>query len=184
MNDNKVRIMKCAAVMFAQKGYSGAGLNEIVKSADVPKGSFYYYFKDGKEQLMIETLWFAYESMMKEIKANFLKGAHNPTELFEKMTTRLATLINETYLESLLISLIGIETSKSNTKINNEIQKIYKLWQEEYKGMLLGFNLSEEDAEHYRIIYFSLVHGALISSYIKHDNHDLLLTKEVLKRFE
>lgn len=184
MNENKIKIMSAASIIFSQKGYSGAGLSEIVEMASVPKGSFYYYFPNGKDQLVVETLWLAYETMMLKIKTDFLKNAHSPQELFEKMIDRLVSLVNKSHLESLLISLIGIETSRSNSMINEEVKKIYSKWQEEYKQMLLGFGLSEEKANQYRIVYFSLVHGALLSSYIKHDSSDLLITKEILDKFK
>ena len=37
------------------KGYNGTSVNDIVKAADVPKGSFYFYF-DSKEDFVIKAL--------------------------------------------------------------------------------------------------------------------------------
>ncbi|WP_299185892.1 TetR/AcrR family transcriptional regulator [uncultured Aquimarina sp.] len=37
------------------KGYNGTSVNDIVKAADVPKGSFYFYF-DSKEDFAIKAL--------------------------------------------------------------------------------------------------------------------------------
>ena len=37
------------------KGYNGASVNDIVKVADIPKGSFYFYFKS-KEDFVIKAL--------------------------------------------------------------------------------------------------------------------------------
>ena len=37
------------------KGYNGTSVNDIVKSADVPKGSFYFYFAS-KEYFVIKAL--------------------------------------------------------------------------------------------------------------------------------
>lgn len=35
--------------LIGQKGYHGCGLNEILKAAEVPKGSFYHYFKSKED---------------------------------------------------------------------------------------------------------------------------------------
>lgn len=37
------------------KGYNGTSVNDIVKAADVPKGSFYFYF-DSKEDFVVKAL--------------------------------------------------------------------------------------------------------------------------------
>lgn len=37
-------LIDIGTAIFTQKGFSSTGLDEIVQSADVPKGSFYYYF--------------------------------------------------------------------------------------------------------------------------------------------
>ena len=42
------RLIDIGTALFTQKGFAGTGLDEIVQLADVPKGSFYYYF-DSKE---------------------------------------------------------------------------------------------------------------------------------------
>ena len=41
----KTLILAEAERIFAEKGYYGLGLSELLKSCDVPKGSFYYYFE-------------------------------------------------------------------------------------------------------------------------------------------
>ena len=61
--DKKTLILAEAERIFAEKGYYGLGLSELLKSCDVPKGSFYYYFPGGKKQLLQEALEFSAASM-------------------------------------------------------------------------------------------------------------------------
>ncbi|PRX96423.1 TetR/AcrR family transcriptional regulator [Paraburkholderia sp. BL25I1N1] len=42
-------ILGAAKSLMTEKGYTAVGLAEIVAAADVPKGSFYYYFKSKEE---------------------------------------------------------------------------------------------------------------------------------------
>lgn len=44
-NDMRQHILNAAKPVILGKGFSAAGLNEILASAGVPKGSFYHYFK-------------------------------------------------------------------------------------------------------------------------------------------
>lgn len=42
--DTRSHILAIGRGLTARQGYSGVGLNELLKAADVPKGSFYHYF--------------------------------------------------------------------------------------------------------------------------------------------
>lgn len=49
----KKRIIECAAKLFLTNGYNNTGINEILLETNLPKGSFYYHFKN-KKDLAIE----------------------------------------------------------------------------------------------------------------------------------
>lgn len=42
--DTRAHILAVGRRMTAQRGYTGVGLSELLRSAGVPKGSFYHYF--------------------------------------------------------------------------------------------------------------------------------------------
>ncbi len=42
--DTRVVLLESAEKIFANKGYAGVGINEVLGSVGVPKGSFYHYF--------------------------------------------------------------------------------------------------------------------------------------------
>jgi TetR/AcrR family transcriptional repressor of nem operon len=48
IGDTRQQILSVAKTLILGKGFSAVGLNEILKTAQVPKGSFYHYF-DSKE---------------------------------------------------------------------------------------------------------------------------------------
>lgn len=43
-SDTRQHILDTAQALMARKGYTAVGLTEVLSGADVPKGSFYYYF--------------------------------------------------------------------------------------------------------------------------------------------
>ena len=54
--DSKEKILTAASRLFQTKGYNATGLNEILKESDSPKGSLYYYFSNGKEEVALEAI--------------------------------------------------------------------------------------------------------------------------------
>ena len=45
------RMIIAAAKLLQRQGYQGTGLNQILAEADAPKGSMYFHFPGGKEEL-------------------------------------------------------------------------------------------------------------------------------------
>ncbi|WP_020182059.1 TetR/AcrR family transcriptional regulator [Methylotenera sp. 1P/1] len=72
VNDNidvRSHILETAQKIISRKGYSAVGLNEILAAADVPKGSFYYYFKskDAFGEAMLQSYFEEYHANMDAI---------------------------------------------------------------------------------------------------------------------
>lgn len=49
MNETKNKLLQIGAKYVHLKGFNNTGLQEILKEANVPKGSFYFYFKSKEE---------------------------------------------------------------------------------------------------------------------------------------
>lgn len=47
--DKRDLLVRTGTALFTQKGFGSTNLDEIVQAADVPKGSFYYYFASKEE---------------------------------------------------------------------------------------------------------------------------------------
>lgn len=45
----KAQLIECAARLFLLKGYNATGINEILSTAGLSKGSFYFYFPSKKD---------------------------------------------------------------------------------------------------------------------------------------
>ncbi|MBD3893762.1 TetR/AcrR family transcriptional regulator [Hydrogenophaga sp.] len=48
--DRREQLLRCAKMVFAQRGYHAASVADIIDAADVARGTFYLYF-DGKRQI-------------------------------------------------------------------------------------------------------------------------------------
>lgn len=178
--DKKELILQKASVLFAEKGYYGLGLSELLKSCEIPKGSFYYYFPDGKIQLIQEVLEYSYRRMEYGITHRMLIC---PTALasFERMIDRLADGFEQKHsFSSLLMSMIAIESVYLDARVQATCERIYREWQQLYIGFLMQHGFDEEESVVKAQTIFAMVHGSLISSWIKRSPEDLLMVKAAL----
>ena len=52
----RLQILESAIILMKQSGLTGAGTNQILAHSGAPKGSLYYHFPGGKQQIAIEAL--------------------------------------------------------------------------------------------------------------------------------
>lgn len=180
--DKRENILAQAMKLFSEKGYYGLGIAELLKRCDIPKGSFYYYFPDGKIQLLEETLKYSYYRMEYGIEHHILI---EPTALasFEHMSDHLAQGVAEKRcLASLFLTMISIESVYLDERINQTCKTLYQNWQQLYARHLVRFGFDQEESVTKAQAIFALIHGSMISSWIKQSPADLLLAKKALKQ--
>src|SRR5690348_8628683 len=54
--ETRDRLMDATQELIEAGGYSGAGLNQVIAASGAPRGSLYFHFPDGKDQLVGESL--------------------------------------------------------------------------------------------------------------------------------
>ncbi|MES1199836.1 MAG: helix-turn-helix domain-containing protein, partial [Pseudomonadota bacterium] len=49
-------LLKAAAELFRARGYEGVGVAELLETSGAPRGSLYFHFPGGKEQIGVEVV--------------------------------------------------------------------------------------------------------------------------------
>ena len=56
MSSAREEILQATTALLEKQGSHATGLNEIIRESGAPKGSLYYYFPEGKDQLVSEAV--------------------------------------------------------------------------------------------------------------------------------
>ncbi|WP_434509771.1 TetR/AcrR family transcriptional regulator [Desulfitobacterium sp. AusDCA] len=124
--DKKQKIFNAAVREFSTKRFSEASINQIVKAAGIPRGSFYQYFKD-KEDIFL----YVFNAILKE-KQEVLRNAEdvNPdADVFEVLmqTTRASYKWSKAKPEYSQISmLMEIDNSEFITRLRTSAAKVLR----------------------------------------------------------
>jgi TetR/AcrR family transcriptional regulator, transcriptional repressor for nem operon len=91
----KEKILESGADIVLQKGFNHTGIQELLKAADIPKGSFYFYF-DSKEKFGIELIdyysRFISENMTEYIRKNGATSALEQLKLMFEWSFKVMSL--------------------------------------------------------------------------------------------
>lgn len=74
--DTREHILAVGEKLCMHRGFTGMGLSELLKTAEVPKGSFYHYFRS-KEAFGVALLEHHYADYLRRLAAHFSSGPGN-----------------------------------------------------------------------------------------------------------
>lgn len=109
--DTRQHVLEVAKEIILGKGFAAVGLNEILTSAGVPKGSFYHYFKS-KEQFGDELIKDYFEQYMQQLDSTLnADGSSNASCLLKYFQAWLDTQSSDTTADKCLVVKLSAEVT-------------------------------------------------------------------------
>ncbi|RVC58473.1 MAG: TetR/AcrR family transcriptional regulator [Mesorhizobium sp.] len=93
-NDTRARILETTGLLLRQRGYHGTSLNDILSASAAPRGSLYFHFPGGKDQLVIEVTRASVAEVTERLGAA-LAAEDNPAVSVRHIYQSVATMLEE-----------------------------------------------------------------------------------------
>ena len=168
------KILTTASRLFQTQGYHATGLNQILKESCAPRGSLYYYFPKGKEELALESIKLASGFIQRKVK-DILEKFSDPVEAIENIFKNLAIIIDEGDLENISIGLISLETYRSNEWLRQACEDVCEAMENIYTEKLIQSGFHKNKAKDIAILIQIMIEGAINISLTKKDTSPLLI---------
>lgn len=128
-SDTKSRIVSAAAELFQKQGYAATGTAQILELADSPKGSMYFHFPDGKEQLATAAVSVAALEMEVAFQSASSK-CDSSADLVLALGKILGRWMTKSDFEAgCPITTITLEQVPRSVPITNAIRRAFETWE-------------------------------------------------------
>lgn len=174
-------ILDTASKLFFSQGYHATGLNQIIKDSDSPKGSLYYYFPHGKEELALTCINRTSEIVAQKLK-HHVETCNNAAEAMEDFILAMAKVAVESSYEGIVpfSFWLAAETSCISEELRTACKSVFRDWQEVIKRRLLEEGIGEKTAADKASVVISLFEGALLQTLTFRDEQPLLAAAKVI----
>ena len=172
MSTAREKILQTASELMEKQGYHGTGLNEIIQKSGAPKGSLYYYFPEGKEQLAGEAILRAGQIVSERFRTTTAKEP-NPAQAIHDFLYKIAKRMEETkFYTGSTMTMIAMETAAESKRINKACQEAYSMLIGAFKDKLHKGGMDESQAGDMAEMVIAAVEGGIILSRTYQDaNH-------------
>ena len=179
--DSKGKTLAAAVKLFRQQGFHGTALHDILAAGGSPRGSLYFHFPGGKEEIGENALTLAGEA----VRQGIVRAAE-ASESVETFLTRVARamaadLEKSDYKEGCPIATTALETSAQSEVLGNATRSAFRKWEDEIKRGLERFGMASEDSEEVATIVLSQLEGALLLARTYRSGEPLQRAEQALK---
>jgi TetR/AcrR family transcriptional regulator, lmrAB and yxaGH operons repressor len=181
MSTAREQILQTTCTLLEKQGYHGTGLNEIVKESGAPKGSLYYYFPDGKEQITSEAVLDSSRATSERIRVN-LQNSDNAAKAIHDFILLIAENVEHSgFAAGSPLTAVAMETATKSERINLACRESYSMLQVAFKEKLIASGYTKTKADELATFIVASIEGGIILSRTYHTADPLRLVAKQLK---
>lgn len=186
----RLAIIKEAAVLFNQKGFSGTSLQDIMKATGLSKGGLYGHFKGGKEEIAVEAFEHAVRSVYRKVGVR--------TKVIENSIDKLKAVIffyrehifNPPVEGGCPIQNTSVEADDNQPVLRDRVVAAIEEWRSRIvytleKGMQAGEIKTDIHTSEFATYFIGSLEGGIMLARIQKDEKQFdIMTKPLLHQLE
>ncbi|NUT51890.1 MAG: TetR/AcrR family transcriptional regulator [Saccharothrix sp.] len=150
--------------LIQRHGYSGTGLNTVVEHAGAPKGSLYFHFPRGKEELGEKAVELAAARFGSLVADSALSSA-TPVEVLRRVIDELARMLADGDFQlGCPVSVVTLEMGAQSERLRDACANAFESWIVPVSELLEGQGRPRPAARALATAVVSMVEGAVIVS--------------------
>ena len=158
------RLIDATADLLHRQGYVATGLTEVTDDSGAPKGSLYFHFPGGKQQLGAAALERSTQRMLDTIEAAVAASppGDGPGAVQSLIATLSSRLQASDFQRGCPVATTALETSATSPPLREAAQKAFVGWLQALRLALQADGRDPAIAEEQALFALSAIEGALL----------------------
>lgn len=180
-SDTRERLIRTTSRLLRKQGYAATGLNQVMIEAEAPKGSMYFHFPGGKEELAAAALdRFAARigARLAEIvdEADTVAGA--VTRFFDEY---IAHLERTEYRETCAVATVALEAAADHETLAAATGRALRGWTDALAKPLEAEGRSPAESARLATLVIAAIEGGLVMGKGERSTEPLAAARDVLR---
>ncbi|MGW6427318.1 TetR/AcrR family transcriptional regulator [Nocardia sp. NPDC055053] len=162
--DSRQRFLDAAADLFHTQGYHATGVNQLVSAGGAPKGSFYFHFPGGKEQLTAEAIVQSAGTLRTLLEAALESG-----DIDGVFAALGAMLTDSNFQRGCPIATIALDAGGDSEPIREACVTGFDTWRAAIDDFLRAKGIPGERAAELSTVALAMIEGGLLLARTRRD---------------
>jgi TetR/AcrR family transcriptional repressor of lmrAB and yxaGH operons len=166
--------------LLRRQGYDGTGLNEIVAASSAPKGSLYFHFPGGKEELALAAMRREGEGLREAIASVMGSGGDLAAALGRLVDALAHGLERSGFQDGCPIATVTLEAANRSQAVRTAAATVFESWLQALQESFMAGGLEATAARRRALLALAAIEGALILARARRDLEPLAAVREEL----
>jgi AcrR family transcriptional regulator len=159
--DSRKQMIRSAALLFREHGYSGTGFRDVIAHSGAPRGSIYHHFPGGKAQLGAETVRAVGERIGVGLDALAEQG--DPIAMLRMLVAGWRqTLVENEFRAGCPIVAVAAESHPDAPELADAAAEAFARWQEPLSASLRKAGVKPARARRLAALITASIEGAIV----------------------
>ncbi len=176
---SRKKLVDATASLLRRQGFHATGLSQIVAESGAPRGSLYFYFPGGKDDLAIAALGASSDAW----RAQILAALAAATDLGAAIDALIDVLAGELeasgWVNGCPVATVALEWTSE--PVRAMIAEHFAQWQAIARQLLTSFGVADEVADGLALVALSAIEGGLLLARVQHSRAPLLAVGRALR---
>jgi AcrR family transcriptional regulator len=151
-----------AAEVMRERGAAGVTIDEVLTRSGAPRGSVYYHFPEGRNQILAEALHYAGEAITADIDEAAGRGAKVLLGQFVEFWERV--LAESDFNAGCPVVAAAIGSADDDVPLAAEAARIFAHWRTALTWAFVADGFPESDADPLAVMSIAALEGAVVLS--------------------
>jgi len=129
--DRQQELKNLALELFARKGYHNTKVSDVVKSAGLSQGTFYWYF-ESKERLAVQLIEEGKDKLIKVIGQGYREHAGSVDDMVRSSARLLTDLFEFANTNKYLMALLLIKGQGADASVREAVSQTWIAFEEAF----------------------------------------------------
>jgi TetR/AcrR family transcriptional regulator, lmrAB and yxaGH operons repressor len=158
--DTRTKMLISAAQVMRERGAAGVTIDEVLTRSGAPRGSVYYHFPDGRNQILTEALRYAGDAITADIDAAAGRGAKVLLRRFVEFWERV--LADSNFNAGCPVVAAAIGSADDDVLLAAEAGRIFAHWRTALTSAFVADGFLEPDADSLAVMSIAALEGAVV----------------------
>jgi TetR/AcrR family transcriptional regulator, lmrAB and yxaGH operons repressor len=157
-------MIRAAAQLFRQRGYHATAFSDVIEASGAPRGSIYFHFPGGKQELAREAIALAGDEI-EQMVATAAARCDDPGSFVRALGDMVAARLEASgYRSGCAIATMVLELAPESEELSSEFENVFGRWRQSLAGQFEIWGIAAGRAPDLADLVMSVFEGGLVVS--------------------
>ena len=164
-SDSRSRMIHAASQLFRQRGYHATAFSDVIQASGAPRGSIYFHFPGGKQELAREAVALAGDEIEQMVAAAAAARCDGPGSFVRALGDMMAARLEGSgYRSGCAIATMVLELAPQSEELSSEFETVFGRWRRALARQFEIWGITPGRAPDLADLVMSVFEGGLVVS--------------------